>query len=75
MRRLLSLIVIVAAVGAALWTAYWAYLTTTVRTPYDEMWIGLNSTMPQPLRHWACDQVKARQTPRGVAPYGCQDRW
>lgn len=70
--RLLATVVVALLV---VWLGFWAFRTYTIDQPYDELWIGMNASMPAPLRHWSCDTVKARLTQPGLAPHGCQDRW
>lgn len=65
-----------ALVGLALGvTIFWAYLTYTIVTPYDELWIAINTRMPQPAREWSCATVRDRLNKPGVAPLGCETVW
>ena len=71
MRSFLGLLVGV-AIGVA---AFWAYMTYTIKTPDDAGWIAINSRLPGPMRAWSCGQVKARLSPTGAPPAGCEDHW
>lgn len=53
----------------------WAYLTYTIVTPYDELWIAINARMPAPAREWSCTIVRDRLNKPGVAPLGCDGVW
>lgn len=65
-----------ALVGLALGvTIFWAYLTYTIVTPYDEVWIAINTRMPQPAREWSCATVRDRLNKPGIAPLGCEAVW
>jgi hypothetical protein len=44
---------------------------TNGKTPYDEVGIGLNSYMPQPLRGWGCQQLR-KEFGKMLPPYGCE---
>jgi hypothetical protein len=61
-----------------------AFKTYTVATPYDDLWIGLNSRMPGPLKAWSCQTVEQRLRASGdakakaafkAAPKGCEALW
>jgi hypothetical protein len=67
-RRLFSLVILF-AVGAG---SLWLYHTLTLVNPYDEVWIGINSRLPDPVRTWSCQTVRKRLTNPGPAPLGCQ---
>ena len=47
------------------------YAYATAGEPYDEVGIELNSRMPDPMRRWACERIKARH-PGTLPPHGCQ---
>jgi hypothetical protein len=61
-----------------------AFKTYTIASPYDELWVGLNSRMPGPVRAWACQTVEKRLIGKGDAqaktafkapPKGCEALW
>ena len=53
---------------------YWLYATYTIASADDEIWVEVNSRLPDPLRKWSCAEVKTRiGTPD--APVGCTDAW
>lgn len=54
---------------------YWLYATYTIASANDEMWVEVNSRMPDPLRKWACAEVNGRIGGGGEAPVGCVDAW
>ena len=69
-RTLLGIVVLLAIIVFG----YWLYATYTIATANDNMWVEVNSHMPDPLRKWACTEVKTRlNTPD--APTGCGDAW
>lgn len=71
--KLAQVLTVVAAIaigilGVTGWQWYrWA---TAGDSPYDEVGIGLNATMPGPLHDWACRRISQR-FPRSLPPYGC----
>lgn len=80
MRTLLGMIfgLIVAVAGL------FAYKSYTIATPYDDLWVGMNSRMPSPVRAWACQTVEQRLIKQGDAkakaafkspPKGCEALW
>lgn len=74
--RVLGLLLLVAALLGLMALGYWAYLTSSIGQPYDEMWIALNAPLPEPLRAWACGAVQDRLGLQGsVPPHGCQGLW
>jgi hypothetical protein len=54
---------------------YWLYATYTIASANDEIWIEVNSRMPDPLRKWACAEVNGRVGGSAKAPIGCIDAW
>jgi len=65
-RSLLGIVVLLAIIVFG----YWLYATYTIASANDEMWVEVNSRMPEPLRKWSCNEVKNRlQTPG--EPTGC----
>jgi hypothetical protein len=61
-----------------------AFKTYTIATPYDDLWVGLNSRLPGPVRAWSCQTVEQRLIGKGdakakaefkVAPRGCEALW
>jgi hypothetical protein len=53
---------------------YWLYATYTIASSDDQLWVKVNSNMPDPLRKWSCVEVNARvEAPQ--APEGCGDVW
>lgn len=60
------------------------FKTFTIPTPYDDIWVGLNSRMPSPVRAWTCQKVEQRlltnANPQAkasfkTAPAGCEALW
>lgn len=70
MKRLVQLIIIAAIAFAATLGGRWYIYVTNSDTPYDEVGIALNSSLPLPLRKWGCDQLK-KNFSRGLPPHGC----
>jgi hypothetical protein len=65
-RSLLGIVVLLAIIVFG----YWLYATYTIASANDEMWVEVNSRMPDPLRKWSCNEVKNRlATPQ--EPTGC----
>lgn len=65
-RTLLGIVVLLAIIVVG----YWVYATYTIASANDEIWVEVNSRMPEPLRKWACNEVKTRlNTPDN--PVGC----
>jgi hypothetical protein len=65
-RSLLGIVVLLAIIVFG----YWLYATYTIASANDEMWVEVNSRMPDPLRKWSCNEVKNRLgTPQ--EPTGC----
>ena len=54
---------------------YWLYATYTIASADDEIWVEVNSRMPDPLRKWACGEVSGRIGSSAQAPIGCADAW
>lgn len=69
-KTLLGIVIVLAIIVFG----YWLYATYTIASADDEMWVEVNSHMPNPLRKWACTEVNGRiATPD--APQGCSDVW
>ncbi|KAB0680696.1 hypothetical protein [Aureimonas leprariae] len=68
--RWLSLFVGI-GVGVSLFLGWkwYAYVTNTT-SPYDEVGIELNNTVPQGMRDWGCARLQASFA-GAVPPYGC----
>ena len=65
-RTLLGIVVLLAIIVVG----YWVYATYTIASANDEIWVEVNSRMPDPLRKWACNEVKTRlKAPQN--PTGC----
>lgn len=76
MLRQLKMTVIVAPLAMVLALGgVWVYGSLTIEQPYDEVWIGLNSPLPAPLRAWACAQVRSRVAGPSLPPIGCEGLW
>lgn len=74
--RALGLIATMAVILGGVLLGFWATKTYTLDTPYDEVWIGLNSRLPGPMRAWSCGAMHERLgAEAGVAPYGCEGLW
>jgi hypothetical protein len=69
-KTLLGVVILVAIVVFG----YWLYATYTIASADDEMWVEVNSRMPDPLRKWACTEVNGRIA-ASEAPNGCADVW
>ena len=69
-KTLLGIVIVVAIVVFG----YWLYATYTIAAADDEMWVEVNSRMPDPLRKWACTEVNGRIS-AAEAPQGCADVW
>lgn len=52
---------------------WYAYVTNT-GSPFDEVGIGLNARVPEPLRAWGCGRLKATFADRTLPPQGCGTR-
>ncbi len=71
-RTLLGIVVLLAVIVFG----YWLYATYTIGSADDQMWTEVNSRMPDPLRKWACAEVKTRiGSSASAAPVGCVDAW
>lgn len=71
-RTLLGLVLILAVIIFG----YWLYATYSITNANDEMWVQVNSQMPDPLRRWSCSEVKSRIGGTVTqAPSGCTDAW
>ena len=69
-RTLLGIVVLLAIIIVG----YWLYATYTIANANDEIWVTVNSKMPDPLRKWACAEAKKRLS-TSPAPIGCSDAW
>jgi hypothetical protein len=65
-RTLLGLVVLVAIIVVG----YWLYATYTIASANEQMWVEVNRRMPDPMRKWACNEVKTRLNTPGE-PVGC----
>lgn len=66
-------IVSVAVLAPALLLGFqWHRYVTNKVSPYDQVGIELNSRMPEFVRKWGCDQLKANFA-NSLPPYGCQN--
>jgi hypothetical protein len=71
-KTLLGIVILVAIIVFG----YWLYATYTIASANDEIWVQVNSKMPDPLRKWACSQVNGRiGRTSAQAPTGCSDAW
>ena len=69
-KTLLGIVILLAIVVFG----YWLYATYTIAAADDEMWVEVNSRMPDPLRKWSCMEVNGRISAI-EAPVGCTDVW
>ncbi len=53
---------------------YWLYATYTIASANDEIWVEVNSRMPDPLRKWSCAEVRKRVA-SAQAPAHCVGAW
>lgn len=72
MGKAIRILVIAIAAPLLLLGFQWHRYVTNKDTPYNEVGITLNSWMPQPIRKWGCDQLKA-SFPNSLPPDGCQN--
>ena len=70
-KTLLGIVILVAIIVFG----YWLYATYTIASANDEIWVEVNSRMPDPLRKWACGEVSGRIGGGAQAPTGCADAW
>lgn len=71
-RTLLGIIVLLAIIIGG----YWVFATYTITSPNDQMWIEVNSRLPEPARRWSCTEVKNRVGGTAAqAPLGCEGLW
>lgn len=70
--KAVRILLIVVLAPALLLGFQWHRYVTNKETPYDEIGIALNSRMPEPIRKWGCDRLKA-SFPNSLPPYGCQN--
>ena len=59
-----------------------AFKTYTIATPYDDLWVAINSRMPSIVRGWTCQTVEQRVKKDDAAkatykapPKGCEAIW
>jgi hypothetical protein len=71
LKTLLGIVILVAIIVFG----YWLYATYTIASANDEIWVQVNSRMPDPLRKWACGEVNGRIGASAQAPVGCTDSW
>jgi hypothetical protein len=69
-KTLLGVVILVAIIVFG----YWLYATYTIASADDEIWVKVNSNLPDPLRQWACSEVNGRLS-AADAPTGCGDVW
>ncbi|MBC8050198.1 MAG: hypothetical protein H7X92_08645 [Chitinophagales bacterium] len=51
---------------------YWLYATyTTTNASADNIWVNINTYMPEPLRDWSCGEIRGRMGPNAPAPVTC----
>lgn len=68
-RTILSLVIVFAIIVFG----YWLYATyTSPSVNDDKIWVTINSYMPEPLKKWSCDEVKARSAAGAPAPITCE---
>lgn len=70
-KTLLGIVILVAIIVFG----YWLYATYTIASANDQIWVEVNSRMPDPLRKWACGEVNGRIGKTEQAPTGCVDAW
>ena len=70
MRRVLSIVLIIALAVLLFLGGRWYVYVTNTSSPYDEVGIDLNLYMPAPLRAWGCAQLESNFA-GAVPPYGC----
>jgi hypothetical protein len=68
-KTILSLAIVLAIVVFG----YWLYATyTSPSAGNDRIWVTINSYMPEPLKKWSCDEIKARSASGTPAPATCE---
>ena len=70
--RLGLVVVLMLGVVVVVLGGFWADYIFRKDTPYDEVGIGLNSSLPRPVREYGCRTLKERHG-NVVPPYGCAD--
>lgn len=70
MRKLVRLLLTVVLAIVVLVGFRWHRYVTNTDSPYDEVGITLNSSMPGPINSWGCARLKATFA-GSLPPYGC----
>lgn len=70
MKKLVRLLLTIAIALVVVIGFRWYRYVTNTDSPYDEVGITLNTSMPGPLNAWGC--AKLKETFSGaLPPYGC----
>lgn len=69
-RRLMIMLVSLAALFAVGVGGYWLYYVTSAPDAFDSLGMEINNVMPGPLNLWGCAQLETRFGD-GNAPFGC----
>ena len=70
MKKLVRLLLTIALAFVVFTGFRWYRYISNTDSPYDEIGITLNSSMPGPLNSWGCAQLKATFVD-SLPPYGC----
>jgi hypothetical protein len=70
MRRAARTFLIIIIAGVIFFGQRWYSYVTNTKSPYDEVGIELNSSMPAPIRKWGCDKLHETFA-NALPPYGC----
>ncbi|WP_369685950.1 hypothetical protein [Rhizobium sp. BT03] len=70
MRKLLRLLLVI-ALAVVVFTGFrWYRYVSNTDSPYDEIGITLNNTMPGPINSWGCAKLKTTFA-GALPPLGC----
>ncbi|MBY5334790.1 hypothetical protein ACOJBM_37755 [Rhizobium beringeri] len=70
MKRLVRLLLTIALAVVVLTGFRWYRYVTNSDSPYDEIGITLNNSMPGPINSWGCAKLK-NTFANSLPPYGC----
>ena len=70
MKTLVRLVVMITVAVVVVIGFRWYRYVTNTDSPYDEIGITLNNSMPGPLNSWGCAKLKITFA-NSLPPYGC----